>query len=355
MEPPPSGDSSDKVSPASSQEVPEDRDPGATVATVDLGSNSFHMLVARVVDQEIHVVDRMRVRTGLAEGLDENKQLTREVQDRALGALVIFRQRLLHMPSASVRAVGTNTLRQAKNTPEFLREAIEALGHPIEVISGREEARLIYLGVAHGLEETDERRRLVIDIGGGSTEAIIGEGFEPLETDSLYMGCVTFTRFFPKGRITARAFEEAELAAALELTPIERRYQALGWSEVVGSSGTVAAIASILRANGWAQDGVTDRGLRRLKKALLAAGDVARIDLAGVAPERAPLLPGGVAILRAVFQRLGLERMDVAGGALREGLVYHLLGRIRQEDVRDRPLRAYSERYHVAQDQARFV
>jgi len=328
---------------------------GATVATVDLGSNSFHMLVARVVDQEIHVVDRMRVRTGLAEGLDENKRLTREVQDRALDALVIFRQRLLHMPTASVRAVGTNTLRQAKNAPEFLAEAIEALGHPIEVISGREEARLIYLGVAHGLEEADERRRLVIDIGGGSTEAIIGEGFEPLETDSLYMGCVTFARFFPKGRITARAFEEAEIAAALELTPIERRYQALGWSQVVGSSGTVAAIASILRANGWSQDGVTDKGLRRLKKALLAAGDVTRIDLAGVAPERAPLLPGGVAILRAVFQRLGLERMDVAGGALREGLVYDLLGRIRQEDVRDRTIRAYSERYHVDQDQARFV
>jgi exopolyphosphatase/guanosine-5'-triphosphate,3'-diphosphate pyrophosphatase len=327
---------------------------GQTVASVDLGSNSFHMLVARVVGDEIHVVDRMRSRVGLAEGLGDDKHLTSDVRTRALEALSIFGQRLLHMPSGSVRAVGTNTLRQAKNGREFLDEAEAVLGHPIEVISGREEARLVYLGVAHSVED-DGRRRLVVDIGGGSTELIIGEHFEPLEADSLYMGCVTFSRFFPRGRITTRNMDEAIVAAMLELTPIERRYEALGWSQVVGSSGTVTSIEAILRANGWSQHGITEKGLKRLRKALVAAGSVDAIDLAGMPADRAPVLPAGVAILSALFSRLSIERMQASQGALKEGLVYDLLGRIRKEDVRDQTIRAYSERYHVDQEQARRV
>jgi len=327
---------------------------GKTVASVDLGSNSFHMLVARVVGDEIHVVDRLRTRVGLAEGLDADNNLEGDARRRALDALGIFGQRLLHMPSGSVRAVGTNTLRQAKNSREFLDEAEAVLGHPIEVISGREEARLVYLGVAHSVED-DGRRRLVVDIGGGSTEVIIGEVFEPLEADSLYMGCVTFSRFFPKGKITAKNMEEAILAASLELIPIERRYTSLGWSQVVGSSGTITSAESILRANGWSQNGITEKGVKRLRKALVAAGHIDNLDLPGMPEGRAPVLPGGVAILSALFSRLPIERMHASAGALREGLVYDLLGRIRHEDVRDQTIRAYSERYHVDQDQARRV
>ncbi len=327
---------------------------GDTVASVDLGSNSFHMLVARVVGDEIHVVDRLRSRVGLAEGLGPDKRLSPAVQARALEALSIFGQRLLHMPPGSVRAVGTNTLRQAKDGRAFLDEAEAVLGHPIEVVSGREEARLVYLGVAHSVED-DGRRRLVVDIGGGSTEVIIGEAFEPLEADSLYMGCVTFARFFPKGRITARNMDEAIVSAMLELTPIERRYDALGWSQVVGSSGTITSVEAILRANGWAQNGITEKGLKRLRKALIAAGSVDAIDLAGMPADRAPVLPSGVAILSALFSRLHIERMEASEGALKEGLVYDLLGRIRKEDVRDQTIRSYSERYHVDQEQARRV
>ncbi len=326
-----------------------------TVASVDLGSNSFHMLVARVVDGEVHVVDRMRERVALAEGLDDEKHLTGGARTRALDALGMFGQRLHHMPPGSVRAVGTNTLRQAKNAREFLDEAEAVLGHPIEIISGREEARLVYLGVAQSLHD-DGRRRLVVDIGGGSTELIIGEGFEPLEADSLYMGCVTFERFFPKGKITQKGFDDAELAAALEVQPIERRYTSLGWARVVGSSGTVTSVDAILRENGWANgDGITDKGLRRLKKALVAAGHVEALDLVGMPADRAVVLAPGVAILIALFERLRLDSMRAASGALREGLVYDLLGRIRHEDVRDRTIRAYSERYHVDEEQARRV
>jgi exopolyphosphatase/guanosine-5'-triphosphate,3'-diphosphate pyrophosphatase len=312
------------------------------------------MLVARVVGDEVHIVDRMRTRVGLAEGLDVHKQLTGAVRSRAIDALGIFGQRLSHMPKISVRAVGTNTLRQAKNSREFLDEAEAVLGHTIEVISGREEARLVYLGVAHSVDD-DGRRRLVVDIGGGSTEVIIGEVFEVLEADSLYMGCITFNRFFPGGKVTKASMEEAIVAASLELIPIERRYENLGWSQVVGSSGTITSVESILRANGWGQNGITEKGLRRLRKALVAAGHVQQIDLAGMPADRAPVLPAGVAILSALFSRLSIDRMHASQGALREGLVYDLLGRIRHEDVRDQTIRAYSERYHVDQDQARAV
>jgi exopolyphosphatase/guanosine-5'-triphosphate,3'-diphosphate pyrophosphatase len=329
--------------------------PTDTVAAVDLGSNSFHMVVARVVDDEVYIVDRLRERVALAAGLDADKRIDKDARERALAALSLFGQRLAHMPPGSVRAVGTNTLRQARNPRAFLTRAEEALGHRIEIISGREEARLIYVGVAHTQEELDGRR-LVVDIGGGSTECIIGERFEASEADSLYMGCVTFSeRFFPKNEIRQKHVDAAQLAASLELQSIEERYKSVGWTRAVGSSGTILSVESILHANEWSNRGITAKGLRRLRKALVAAGSTADLALLGMPPDRADVLPGGVAILSAVFERLGIERMFTSTGALREGLVYDLLGRIRHEDTRDKTIRTFSERYAVDRLQAERV
>lgn len=323
----------------------------STVAAVDLGSNSFHMVVARLADGQLHVVDRLRERVALASGLDEHKQLNKDTEERALRVLGIFGKRLEHMPAGSVRAVGTNTLRQAKNSRVFLRVAEAALGHPIEVISGQEEARLIYQGVARTQEEP-ERRRLVVDIGGGSTECIIGEGLTPLAADSLYMGCVTFSRFFPEGGIRAEYFDEAVTAAGLELRPIERRYAGLGWSRAVGASGTVTSIENIVRTQGWSNRGITEKSLKRLRKAVLSVTHFSDLDLDGMPQDRAPVLAPGLAILMAIFERFGLERMYASEGALREGLVYDLVGRIQDRDIREQSIRALQDRFVVDQPQA---
>ncbi len=321
------------------------------LAGIDLGSNSFHMVVARVVQGQVHVLDRLRDRVQLATGLNARRELTPEAIQRALVCLERFGQRLRDLPHANVRAVGTNTLRQAKNSRELLERAEQALGHPIEIISGREEARLIYLGVAHDLSDS-VGRRLVVDIGGGSTEVIIGERFEPRETDSLYMGCVNYSlRFFPDGKLRREDFRQAEIAARVELQPIARRYRTAGWDHAIGASGTIVAVEQVLRANDWG-DTITHRGLKRLKKALLAAETISAIALPGLPPDRASVLPGGLAILQAIFEAFGIESMSAATGALREGLLYDLIGRFRHEDVRDQTIRRFELTYHVDTEQA---
>ena len=326
--------------------------PARSVAAVDLGSNSFHMVVARVEDGHVHVLDRLKERVALAAGLDDEGNLTGRAQRRALACLERFGQRLRDMSARNVRAVGTNALRRAKNSREFLARAESALGHSIEVIPGREEARLIYLGVAHSRQE-DPGRRLVVDIGGGSTECIIGRGFEPLATDSLDMGCVTFSlRHFEGGRVTRKSMERARLAARLEVRPIRHRYRKLGWKTCLGSSGTILAVDQILRESGWGADGITPKGLKRLRDALVDAGRAERLELAGVDADRAPVLAGGVAILSAVVDGLGIERMIPSTGALREGVIYDLLGRFGHEDVRDRTVRRLARRYGVDAAQA---
>ncbi|MBY0279731.1 exopolyphosphatase [Candidatus Binatia bacterium] len=310
------------------------------------------MVVARVVQGQIHVIDRIREGVRLAAGLDAKRELDSASRARALECLQRFGQRLRGIAPERVRAVGTNTFRQARNVGPFLVRAERALGHAIDVIPGREEARLVYLGVAHDLAD-DVGRRLVIDIGGGSTECIIGEHFDPIEANSLYMGCVGYTlRWFPGGRVRAADFERARIAARLEVQTIERRYRALGWQACKGSSGTAIHVASLLRENGWARDGITVKGLRKLEKAMVSAGSLSRLSLRALDPSRVAVLPGGVAILQALFEALGIERMTPASGALREGLLYDLLGRMRHEDVRDQTIRRWSERYHVDVEQA---
>jgi exopolyphosphatase/guanosine-5'-triphosphate,3'-diphosphate pyrophosphatase len=323
------------------------------LAAVDLGSNSFHVIVATVRDGQLHVIDRLRNTLSLATGLDpDTKMLSEESMQRALAFLARIGQRLHGFPPNAVRAVGTNTLRIARNGEAFRERAEVALGHRIEVIAGREEARLIYLGVAHGLGGSPHRR-LVIDIGGGSTEFIIGEGFDPLHRESLYMGCVNMSlRHFAGGKLGERAMAAAELDALQELEPIESVFQAAERDTVIGCSGTIKSIAAVCRAEGWCEHGISAGALARMREAMLAAGHVDRLELKTLRPDRLRVLGGGVAVLSACFQALGIERMAVSQMALREGLLFDLLGRIRHEDVRGRTVRSVAERYGVDAAQA---
>lgn len=319
----------------------------AEAAAVDLGSNSFHMVIARPQGGQFAVLDRLREPVRLAAGLDAHQRLGDEAQANALACLKRFGQRLADMPQAHVRAVGTDTLRRARNARTFLVKAARALGHPIEILPGREEARLIYLGVAHALPE-DAGRRLVIDIGGGSTECILGDRYEPVAADSLAMGCVNFSlRHFAGGETSRENFRRAEIAARSELQTIERRYRSLGWERCIGSSGTMTAIAEIVRANGWSTNGISLEALRKLRKQIIACERVQKLELPGLAPERAAVLPGGVAILRALFESFELEQIGISQASMREGVLHDLLGRIRHQDVRDHTIVRMSERYHV--------
>ncbi len=330
-------------------------EPAAEVAAVDLGSNSFHMIVAQPEPEGLRLVDRLREPVRLAAGLDRAKNLDAQAVARAVACLERFGQRLRDLPAGSVRAVGTNTLRQLRNARGFLAAAETALGHPIEVISGYEEARLIYLGVAHSLAEADERR-LVMDIGGGSTEFIIGEQFRPQAMESLHMGCVSVTqRYFSDGTITAERFQHAELAARQELEPVADRYRRLGWSRAIGASGTIRTIERCLQSQSAVGSGVTRSDLLGLRKTLIRAGHVGRIQLDGVSPDRAEILPGGLAILMGAFDELGLERMEASEGALREGLLFDLLGRIEHNDIRTASVSAMAQRYHADEAQAKRV
>lgn len=326
-------------------------DPPEFVAAVDLGSNSFHMTVARVDDGRIHIVDRIKEMVRLAAGLNADNELEPDVAERALACLERFGERLRELPRGNVRAVGTNTLRRAKRSVEFLRAAEEALGHSIEIIAGREEARLIYLGVAHDVAH-DEEQRLVMDIGGGSTEFVIGRRFTPLHLESLYMGCVGLSqRYFADGRLDKASVAAAELSARQELEPIQARYRRAGWDEAVGASGTILTAGALLGGD-RGEDGITLAGLYGLREKLLEAGHVDRLSLPGLQPERAPVFPGGLAILVASFEALGIKRMHCSDWALREGILFDLIGRFRQTDVRDKTIADLSGRYRVDQQQA---
>ena len=325
---------------------------GTTLAAVDLGSNSFHLVIARWTAGQLQVLDRLREPVRLAEGLDETRHIAGPALRRALECLSRFGQRLKGLSGEDVRAVGTNTLRRAKDTRAFVRKAQAALGFPIEVLPGAEEARLIYLGVAHDLAD-DGGRRLVIDIGGGSTELVIGERFKPLAAESLSMGCVSFSeRYFEVGRLTVRNFERAGVAARGELVTLRQRFLELGFEDAVGSSGTANALEAILIAEGLSDSGITRRGLERLEQRLIEAGDLATLELEGLTEDRRPVLPGGLTILLAAFRVLGLERMRTSAQALREGLLYDLIGRIHHHDIRDQTIAQLEERFHVDRGQA---
>jgi len=327
----------------------------STLAAVDLGSNSFRLQVARVVDDQIYLLDSLREPVRLAAGITADKRLDEASQQRALEALKRFAERLRGLPPAAVRAVGTNSLRVAKNAREFLARAEAALGFPIEVVAGKEEARLIYLGVAHSLPVTTHKR-LVVDIGGGSTECIIGAGYRPQRLESLYMGCVSYSlRFFAGGKLSKGNFKQADTAARLELQTIAQRFSAGRWQEAVGASGTARALGDLLEASGWCEAGISADGLDRLRSALLKAGELDRLSLPGLRADRAPVLPGGFAIMSAIFSELEIEHMTLATGAMRQGVLYDMLGRFHAHDMRDTTVTQFVKRYHIDVRQVRRV
>ena len=329
-------------------------------AALDLGSNSFHLIVAQhhptppgdaalgAAGGRLQVVDRHRETVRLAEGLDADNAITDAAAARALACLRRLGQRIAHLPAAHVRIVGTNALRRARNAGAFIADAQRALGHRVEIVSGREEARLIYLGVSHSLEGVGQREaRLVVDIGGGSTELILGERFQPRLMESLYMGCVSMSAsFFADGRVTAARFAAAEDAARQELEPVQEIYRARGWDTAIGASGTLIAVHdAILEHTG--RRGITRAGVTALKGHLARVGQAAAVGLAAVDAERAPVFPGGLAIVSALCEALGIDTMTVSSGALREGLLHDLLGRVHAEDIRETTVADLMRRYGV--------
>ena len=329
------------------------------LAAVDLGSNSFRLLIGRIAETQggtqVYPLDSLKETVRLASGLTREKRLDADSQQRALAVLERFGERLRSFAPHSVRAVATNTLRVAKNAREFLSAAESALGFPIEVIAGREEARLIYTGVSHTFPP-HPGQMLVVDIGGGSTEFIIGEGHEPRLMESLFMGCVGYSlQFFPGGEIDRYTLKQAELAAQKEVEVIARDFIASGWQKAVGSSGTAKAIGDILEANGLSEHGITRDGLGALRDLLLKAGHTERTKLVALKADRIPVLPGGFAIMSAIFTVLGIEHMEVAEGALRQGVLYDLLGRSQRHDMRDVTIEQFTQRYGVDRAQARRV
>ncbi|OGA50819.1 MAG: exopolyphosphatase [Betaproteobacteria bacterium RIFCSPLOWO2_12_FULL_63_13] len=326
-----------------------------TLAAVDLGSNSFHLQIGRVVGEQIYLLDSIRDAVRLGGGLTRDRRLDRATQLRALEALSRFAERLQGFPRGAVRAVGTNTLRVARNADEFLAEARTILGFPIEVIFGREEARLIYLGVAHTLPPSPHKR-LVVDIGGGSTEFIIGTGLKPELMESITMGCVSYSlKYFPEGKLDKAGFKRAELAAANELQRIVKLFRRMGWKNVIASSGTARSIAGMMAESGWAKQGITATGLKRLRSAFIDAGEVQNLRLAGLRDDRGPTLPGGIAIMSAILAEFGIDTLDVSEGALRQGVLYDLLGRVQHHDMREATVAEFMRRYHVDAAQAERV
>jgi exopolyphosphatase/guanosine-5'-triphosphate,3'-diphosphate pyrophosphatase len=328
--------------------------PGS-IAAIDLGSNSFHMIVAETTNGHFKVVDRMREMVRLAAGLGPENNLSDDAVNRAIECLHRFGERLRDFDTDGVRAVGTNTLRKARNGRDFQARAEAALGYPIDVIAGREEARLIYLGVSHGLEDEADLR-LVIDIGGGSTELILGRHFDPLTMESLHMGCVGMSAaHFADGEITAGRMQLAELRARQELEPIESHYRDQGWQSVIGASGTNLAIRDVIVANEWSKDGITKASLEQLRDVLIEAKHIDKAVLPGLSDERRPVFPGGVAILLGIFHTFGIDHMRVSSSALREGLLYDLLGRIQHEDVREQSVDSLIDRYAIDRGQGHRV
>ena len=323
---------------------------GDLVAALDLGSNSFHLIVAQLRGEEVHIVDRHKESVRLAAGLTEDGELSQEAQATALACLERMAQRLRTLPKGRIRVVGTNTLRRARRSEVFLQRAAAVLGHPIQVISGIEEARLIYGGVVQDMAPGVQR--LVIDVGGGSTELIIGDDDGPKQLESLYMGCVSCTRrYFDDGRITRKRINRAVISALVELEPVITRFRDAGWSEAWGASGTVRAVDEA--ACGIDQDGITPEAIVELQRICIDAGHVDELaHVLAVGADRAPVFIGGLCVVAGVVEALGVERIAPAGGALREGLLYELIGRIQLRDVRTETVSRLQDRYAVDREHA---
>lgn len=324
------------------------------IAAIDLGSNSFHMIVARWDNGQLTLLDRLREPVRLGFGLQEDLSLSDEARDRALACLERFGECLRGYPSRSVRIVGTKTLRTVKDSSQFLVEAEKRLGHPVEIISGDEEARLIYLGVANDIAP-DGDNRIVMDIGGGSTEVIIGKGMQPRLKESLNMGCIAITKkFFMDGKVTEKLITKALIACLQEIEPVKDEFLQAGWQQVLGASGSIKAVAKVCEANGWSDGTITLDSLEKIMAIYLNHGKL-DAQIAGLSDDRQPVFLGGVIVLSALFDALELKQMIASEWALREGLLFDQKGRLENHDIRQTSVDALAARFHVNMDKARAV
>lgn len=321
------------------------------IAAIDLGSNSFHMVIARIVNGALQVLGRLKQRVHLADGLDSNNMLSEEAMERGIACLALFAERLQGFPEENVCIVGTHSLRQAANAEEFLKRAAKVIPYPIEIISGHEEARLIFMGVAH--TQPEKGRKLVIDIGGGSTEMVIGEDFDPLLVESRRMGCVSFARqFFPNGEISKDNFQRARLAAAQKLENMAWQYRIQGWQAALGASGSIKAAHEVLIALGEKDGLITAERLELLRNEVLKYKRFSELALQGLSEDRQAVFVPGLSILCGVFDALAIKQLRLSDGALREGVLYEMEGRFRHQDIRSRTARSLAEHYNIDHEQA---
>lgn len=321
------------------------------IAAIDLGSNSFHMVIARIVNGALQVLGRLKQRVHLADGLDSNNMLSEEAMERGIACLALFAERLQGFPEENVCIVGTHSLRQAANAEEFLKRAAKVIPYPIEIISGHEEARLIFMGVAH--TQPEKGRKLVIDIGGGSTEMVIGEDFDPLLVESRRMGCVSFARqFFPNGEISKDNFQRARLAAAQKLENMAWQYRIQGWQSALGASGSIKAAHEVLIALGEKDGLITAERLELLRNEVLKYKRFSELALPGLSEDRQAVFVPGLSILCGVFDALAIKQLRLSDGALREGVLYEMEGRFRHQDIRSRTARSLAEHYNIDHEQA---
>ena len=324
-----------------------------TLAAVDLGSNSFHLIVASDHDGRLQVIDKHKEMVRLAAGLQAGKTISPDAVERALACLERFAQRIRDLPPDNVRVVGTNTLRQARDGETFIQRAEEILGNRIEIISGREEARLIFLGVSH-FQEDDYDSRLVADIGGGSTEIILGRQFQPQILESLHMGCVAMSQRHFQDGLTLAAFAAAEAAAEQELEVVREEFKQRGWATAIGTSGTISTVNDAT----WElsrRRRITLDSLYAIRDHVITHAAEKNYALNAVSDQRAPVFPGGLAILIAIFRSLEIDVMNVSSGALREGLLFDLMGRVHAQDIREQTVRDLMRRFHVDLDHAERV
>lgn len=322
-------------------------------AAIDLGSNSFHMLVVREVSGSMQILARIKRKVRLAAGLDKNNRLSQQAMERGWQCLRVFSERLQDIPPSQIRVVATATLRIAENSDEFVKKAAEILNCPVKVISGEDEARLIYQGVAHTTGGPE--KRLVVDIGGASTELVTGNGAKATQLSSLSMGCVTWLEgYFNDRSLTEENFAKAEAAAHETLKPIAPKLTEQGWQICVGASGTVQALQEIMITQGM-DELITLPKLQELKHKAIECGKLEELEIEGLTLERALVFPSGLAILIAIFQALNIESMILAGGALREGLVYGMLDLPIEPDIRTRTLRNIQRRFQLDVEQSQRV
>lgn len=324
------------------------------LAAIDLGSNTFHMIIARVVDGALQTISHLKQPVQLMAGLDQQQNFTEQAISRSLAVLALFAKRLQGFPASRVRIVGTHALRIARNSTEFVKRAEKILPYPIEIISGHEEARLIFMGMEH--TQPDKGRKLVIDIGGGSTELVIGENFIPRLTESRRMGCLSFgQRFFPDGIISQQGFRQARLAAEQKLETLAPQFRQYGWDVALGASGTIKAVHNVLQAQKAKNGIITLQRLEQLYQQILCYPDIASLDLPALSGERKSLFVPGLAILCGIFDALAIKELRLASGALREGVLYEMEGRFRHKDIRSRTAQSLASQYHIDHEQARRV